>query len=63
MDAVLAAGKFRIPKARLEANSGNAELSEAWGWALKCALYSAALITAAADRGGWEDTAGPDRGG
>lgn len=60
---MLAAGKFRIPKAGSEANSGNAELSEGWGWALKCALYAADFIIAAADRGGWEDTAGPDRGG
>lgn len=60
---MLAAGKFRIPMARSEASSGNAELSEEWGWALKCALYSAVFIIAAADRGGWEDTAGPYREG
>lgn len=29
---------------------------------LQCTLYSASFIAAAADRGGWDDTAGPNRG-
>lgn len=57
------AGSWEIQYSRSEANSGNVELSEDWGWAFKCALYSASFVIAAADRGGWEDTAGPDRGG